>query len=64
MIHVCYDDGTFELHQSIEEAEEGIRETICGCNFAISVESVIEVTDTGELTTEFSCDWTVKLVKV
>lgn len=55
MIYVKYTDGSEESYDSIEEAEDGIHETVTGCDFAATVETV-EDTETGEtLFVSWSC---------
>lgn len=56
MIIVTYTDGEVEKFDTIEDAEDGILETVTGCDFAVTVASVFE-----EGKREVCCSWTVKL---
>lgn len=47
MIKVTYTDGEVEHFDSIEDAEYGVKETVTGCNFAVTVENVED--DKGEM---------------
>jgi hypothetical protein len=58
---VYYTDGTEETYNSIEEAEEGVSETVFGCNFAVNVGS-IEGEVNGQAK-EYSVTWSVKIAE-
>ena len=58
MIHVTYSDGQQEQYGSVAEAEQGIAETVLGCDFAITVDDV-QVDDGPDL----ACEWSINLVE-
>lgn len=60
-IKVCYTDGNDETYKSIKEAEDGIEETVLGCDFATTVDH-IEVSGKGAK--DLGCRWSVKLVEI
>lgn len=40
MIKVTYSDETEETFDMLEDAQKGIKETVCGCDFAATVDSI------------------------
>lgn len=56
MIHVHYTDGSEEHYNTVAEAEEGISETVFGCDFAVMVEEIED--DEGR---DLGCTFSVKL---
>ena len=57
--HVIYTDGSEQEYETLEQTEEGIRETVTGCDFAVTVNEVFAVDDGKRLDFDFS--WTVAL---
>jgi len=58
MIHVYYSDGSDESYDTLIDAEVGIEESVLGCDFAATVDSVED--DKGN---SYACTWSVKLCK-
>ena len=61
MLTVLYTDGSVETYKTPEEASEGVSDTILGCDFAVSVESIVcdtELDQDGE-PKEYGCSWSV-----
>jgi hypothetical protein len=54
MIKVCYNNGTIGQYLSIREARKEILDTITGCDFAVSVDSIKE--GENELVLKWSLD--------
>ncbi len=40
MLTVHYTDGNTEFYDDVEEAADGISETVVGCDFAVGVEKI------------------------
>lgn len=61
-IVVHYGDETIEEYTTIIGAQEGILETITGCDFAVNVDAV-QVCDyrTGKEIRVLGCSWSLKL---
>jgi len=61
MLTVHYTDGSTEKYATPEEASEGVGDTILGCDFAVSVESIVcdtELDCDGE-PKEYGCTWSL-----
>ena len=54
MIHVYFTDGTESIHNTVQEAQANVEETILGCDFAVSVEQICD--DNGR---NYACNWSV-----
>jgi hypothetical protein len=62
-IWVRYSDGSEGTYETIQEAQEGISETVLGCNFAATVDSVELVSrKTGKVVKTLYCQWQVTLL--
>jgi hypothetical protein len=57
--HVIYTDGSEQDYETLEQTEEGIRETATGCDFAVTVLEVYGI-DAGKRL-DFGSSWTVTL---
>lgn len=57
--HVSFSDGSEQDYETLEQAEEGIRDTVSGCDFAVTVNEVFAL-DAGKRL-HFGCSWTVTL---
>lgn len=57
-VHVWYTDGTEEDYVNFTAAQEGIRETVAGCDFVATVHEVVATMEDG---TEYDlyCKWDV-----
>ena len=61
-VRVEYTDGEVVFYESVKSAQEGIIETITGCDFAVAVQSVVIM---GPPECEsLGCEWSVKLVEI
>jgi len=56
VITVHYTDGSTARFNNRAEAEEGISETVIGCDFAVGVESIESDDDL-----DYSCNYSIKL---
>lgn len=56
MIRVRYTDDSVETYDPVAQAEEGISETVFGCDFAVMVEAIED--DEGR---DLGCTFSVKL---
>ena len=59
MIHVCYTDGSMQSFEDEADAENGIEESVIGCDYATMVDSITD--DKGN---SYGCTWSVKVVKL
>ena len=57
--HVIYTDGSEQEYETLEQTEEGVRETVTGCDFAVTVNGVFAI-DAGKRL-DFGCSWTLTL---
>lgn len=55
-IHVRYSDGTSKTYRDLEAAQEGILDTVTGCDFATTVEMVVD-----EDGSTLYCEWSLTL---
>jgi hypothetical protein len=56
MLTVYYSDGSQETYDTPEKAQKEIEETVFGCDFAVTVDSIDS--DDGQ---EYGCTWSVKV---
>ncbi len=57
--HAIYTDGSEKNYATLTDAENGIRETVAGCNFAVQVDTITD--PNGEL---LFCNWELLLERV
>ena len=62
-IKVDYSDGESATYHSLKEAEEAILETITGCDFAVSVDNIVGIDETGKKV-QLYCEWSLKLITI
>lgn len=55
--HVIYTDGSEQEYETLEQTEQGIMETVTGCDFAVTVKDVFAID--GEKRLDFEFSWTV-----
>ena len=57
--HVIYTDGLEQEYETLKQTEEGIMETVTGCDFAVTVNEVFAID--AEKRLDFTCILTVAL---
>lgn len=62
IVEVKYNDGSYQEYSNIPAAQKGIRETVLGCDFAITVKN-IRVLDNGNYRS-LAEKWSLKLVEI
>jgi hypothetical protein len=62
IVEVKYSDGTYQKYANIPAAQQGIRETALGCNFATTVKTV-RLLENGTYY-NFAEKWSLKLVSL
>ena len=55
---IYYSDGSTQHCKDTKEAEEHITDTVQGCDFAVSVDSIVADDDK-----DYGCTWTVKVAE-
>lgn len=60
--HFTYIDGSEHEYETLQQAEEGIREIVTGCDFAVTVNEVFAI-DSGKRLV-FGCSWSVILKRL
>jgi hypothetical protein len=61
MIKVIYSNGEEATFDNVYQAQEAIKMTVLGCDFAVTVAELVEIED-GNIIREYGCQWNVEII--